>query len=509
MKKILIIAGLSFSMMTSCSKFEEINVNPNNPATVPAEMLLPPLISSAAGSVSGSGNRAGQFVQHLAWLGGTSEEDGRYNLTGASFREEWNGPMRLIKDVNQLKQIAQQSSQTQYEAIGHIMKVYILSLMSDAFGDIPYNEAGMGNVQGYEFAHYQSQQEVYQLMLADLETANQLLKALPPAATINRDILFNGDATLWRKFANSLKIRILMRQSAKVNVAEQVAAIFNNPAEYPVFTKASEQAALVYNNSIDFYYWFIRNLPADGSGVDFGANSRVSDVMVDMLKAKNDPRLYIYAAPTRNSFLANRVNPATPLEYRGQRAGLSTAEQVAQDASTGLNKDDYSVIGRRFRAENRAFLMTYAELLLLKAEAIHRNMGVSGDAATVFQEAIRASFDKWPAGAGNIASAPFISAEQQTAYFNQPSTILHPSTAIQQIAEQLWIDSYLNGFEGWAGWRRLGYPVLKAGPSVLAPIPVRYVYSDNEQNNPNLVEWINQTMDGKMPTHDTKVWFQP
>jgi hypothetical protein len=509
MKKILIIAGMSLSILTSCSKFEELNVNPNNPATVPAPMLLPPLISSAAGSMNGSAVRAGQYVQHLSYLGGTSEEDGRYNLTGASFREEWNGPMRLIKDVNQLKQIAKASSQPQYEAIGHIMKVYILSLMSDAYGDIPYEEAGMGNVQGLEFARYQSQQEVYTQMLADLETANQLLKNLPSTATITRDILFNGNATLWRKFANSLKVRILMRESAKTDVSAAVAAIFNTPAEYPVFTSVADQATLVYNNTTDYYYWYIINQSSDGSGVDFGSNARVSDVMVNMLTNSNDPRLYIYAAPTKKSFDANKVNAATPLVYRGQRAGLSTAEQAADYTATGLTKDDYSVIGRRIRTENRAFLMTYAELLLLKTEAIQRNMGVSGDAATVYKDAITASFNKWNVGTGAAASAPYITDAQKTAYFAQASTALQPATATQQIAEQLWIDSYLNGFEGWAGWRRTGFPVLRVGPSVLSAIPVRYVYSDNEQNNPKLLEWIDANMNGQMPTHNTKVWFQP
>lgn len=511
MKKIFIIAGLSLSIMTSCSKFEEINVNPNNPATVPAAMLLPPLISGAAGSMNGSAVRAGEFVQHLAGLGGNNEDNGRYNLTGASFREEWNAPMRLIKDVNQLKLIAKNPNQPQpqYEAIAYIMKVYILSLMSDAYGDIPYDEAGRGNEQSYEFPHYQSQQDVYKRMLEDLDTANQLLKNLPSTALITRDILFNGNASLWRKFANSLKIRILMRESAKVDVSAQVAAIFNNATEYPVFSSVADQATLVYNNTTDYYYWYIINHTSDAR-VDFASTTRVSDVMVDLLKSKNDPRLYIYAAPSQKSFNANKANPATPLEYRGLRVGYSAAEQKAHDDSAGINKDDYSVIGRRIRAENRSFLMTYAELLLLKAEAIQRGMGVSGDAATIYTEAVTASFNKWPLGTtSGTSSAPYVSDAQKTAYFSQPNVALQPATALQQIGEQLWIDAYLNGFEAWAGWRRTGIPALRVGPSVLSPIPVRYVYSDNEQNNPSLLEWLAETMEGKMPTHNTKVWFQP
>lgn len=508
MKKITMILCAVMVLLSACGKFEEINVNPNNPSTVPAEMLLPPIIAAAASAMNGSGDRAGQYVQHLAYLGGTSESDGRYNLTGASFREEWNGPMRLIKDVNQLNTIAQANGQTQYQAIAAVMKVYILSLMTDAYGDIPYDEAGKGNVSGLEFPHYQAQQQVYELMLRDLEAANQLLKNLPAGTVISRDILFGGNASRWRKFANSLKIRILMRESAKIDVKAQVAAIFNNPAEYPVFTSAAEQANLVYNNSTDFYNWYIQNPPADGSGVDFAGNARVSNVMVDLLKGSNDPRLYIFAAPTKNSFTANKADASKLLEYRGQRAGLSAAEQTALYTQTGLNKDDYSVIGKRIRKENRAFLLTYAEVLLLKAEAAQRGM-ITGDAGAIYLDGIRASFDNWPAGTGNQADAPFISDAQKAAYFQQAGVGLSAANPVKQIAEQLWINSFLNGFEGWAGWRRLKFPELTPGPSVLAPIPVRYVYSDNEQNNPNLVEWVNANMGGKMPDHNVKVWFQP
>lgn len=510
MKKFSILTGAVLLLLSSCGKFEEINVNPNNPATVPAEMLLPPIIANAANAMNRSGSRAGQYVQHLAWLGGTSEEDGRYNLTGASFREEWNGPMRLIKDVNQLKDIGAKSNLPQYVAVASVLKVYILSLMTDAYGDIPYNEAGMGNVSGMEFAHFQAQQDVYGLMLNDLESANQQLKSLPAGTTVKRDILFNGSISRWRKFANSLKVRILMRQSAKTDVKAAVAAIFNNPAEYPVFEGNSDQATLTYNNGTDLYHWFIQNPPADGSGVDFGGNTRVSEVMVNLLKSKNDPRLAIFAAPTKKSFTAHAADASSQLEYRGQRTGLSNAEQQAAYANTGLNKDDYSVIGKRIRKENRAFLMTYTELMLLKAEAIQRNMGVSGIAADAYLAAVKASLEKWPAvGSATQAETPFISEEQKKAYLDQPSAVLSASNPIQQIAEQLWIDAYLNGFEGWAGWRRLGYPQLVPGPTVLSPIPVRYVYSDNEQNNPNLILWVKENMANKMPTHNTKVWFQP
>lgn len=483
-------------LMCSCSDFEEININPNNPPTVPANLLLPTVISTAVSSMTGSGNgAAGQFIQHINYIGGNNESFGRFNITGASFREEWNAPMRSMKDINQMLYIAENNNQSQYKAIGLICKVYVLSLMTDAYGDIPYDEAGKGDISGLEFSHYQNQEDVYGLMLADLETANQLLKTLQADAAISDDILYGGDAVKWRKYANSLKVRILMRQSAKKNVASDIATIFNNPQEYPVFTSIDDQATLVYNNTVDFYKWYIqpRNLPSDGSGVIFGDNFRVSEAIVEALQAKNDPRLPVYVAPTKNSFEANKANPAQPYVYRGQPAGLSAAEQNA------IDKDDYSVLSRTIRSESRAFVMTFAELQFLKAEAIVRGM-ITGDASNEYREGIKASMQKWA-----VISPADIDAYLMRLDIALSST---PDEALKQIATQAWVDSFLNGFEAFANWRRTGYPVLTVATSVSSPIPVRYIYSDNEQNNPNLISWTNEKL-GRMVNETDMVWFQP
>ena len=495
MKLNSIIFASLLAGMTSCSDFEEININPNNPSTVPANLLLPTIISTTASSITGSGaGAAGQFVQHLNYTGGNNEGFGRFVITGASFREEWNGPMRNVKDINQVLKIAESSEQPEYQAVGLICKVQVLQLMTDAYGDIPYDEAGRAD-EGYEFPHFEHQQDVYQKMLDDLDTANELLKNLSSGTSIDNDILYDGDLQKWRKLANTLRVRILMRMSAQLDVTERIAAVFNNPDEYPVFESIDDEATLVYNNSTDFYRWYIQeqNLPADGSGVDFGSELRISEAIVDSLQMHNDPRLTIYTAPTRNSYNANKQDPTQPLVYRGQPAGLSAVEQAE------LNKDDYSVLSRTIRSESRAFLVTYSELMLLKAEAIVRGI-INGDASDTYTQGVRASIEKWG----------FVDADDTDAFLSRTDMQLADDTtrALSQIGTQMWIDSFLNGFEGYANWRRTGYPQLYVGPSVLSDIPVRYIYSDNEQNNPNLISWTNEQY-GRMVNETDLVWFQP
>ena len=482
--------------MSSCSDFEEININPNNPHTVTADLLLPTIISTTASAVtSNGGGAAGQFIQHLNYTGGNNESYGRFNITGASFREQWNGPMRNMKDINQVLKIAETSGQPEYRAVGLICKVHVLQLMTDTYGDIPYDEAGRADETGLEFPHFEHQQDVYKKMVDDLETDNQLLKGLSPDVTIKNDILYDGDLVKWRKLANTLKVRILMRESAKVDVSAQIAEIFNNPGEYPVFESLDDQATLVYNNTTDLYQWYIqeRNLPSDGSGVLFGEELRVSEAMVDSLQQKADPRLTLYAAPTKNSFEANKADAAQPLVYRGQPAGLSVEEQ------NQIDKNDYSVLSRVIRSENRAFLVTYAELLLLKAEAAVRGM-TTDDAASLYTQGVRASIEKWGLVAAEDIDRFLMRGDMRLSANNQ--------TALLQIGTQMWIDSFLNGYEAFANWRRTGCPQLYVGPSILSDIPVRYIYSDNEQNNPNLISWTNEQY-GRMVNENDMVWFQP
>lgn len=103
-----------------------------------------------------------------------------------------------------------------------------------------------------------------------------------------------------------------------------------------------------------------------------------------------------------------------------------------------------------------------------------------------------------------------ISSDDVDVYLARPDVALNTAQneALKQIGTQAWIDSFLNGFEAFANWRRTGYPELKVGTSVSSAIPVRYIYSDNEQNNPNLISWTNEKI-GRMVNETDMVWFQP
>ncbi len=481
-----IVVVFTLLVFTSCDRdFEEININPNNPQTVPVSLILPNVIAETVSNVTASHSMAGQFAQHTAQIG--SNSGGRFLFVQSDFRSIWNNPFRTMKDIQLIIELSRNQGNPATEAIGLIWKAYTASFLTDAFGDIPYSQAGRGNESGLEFPEFQSQEEVYRLLLEDLTYANELLGTASSNTQIAGDILFGGNMLRWQKFANSLKLRLLMRKSGRDNVASEVAEIFNNPTQYPVFENNEEQATLVYNNTTDFYRWYLRNPPS--TGIDFRSNQKIGATMVDKLKSEEDPRLFIYAAPTKNSFDLNQANPSETLQYVGQPIGLNDQEQSA------LNVDDFSGLGISILRENRAFLMTYAELLFIKAEASFRDM-IEGNPEEFYNSAIAASFDKYD-----------ISSDDRNIYFEKESNKFNPSTGLRQIAEQRWVDAFLNGYEGWSVWRRLGYPTLQPGPSVQTQIPTRYFYSDTEVgSNPNASSWISSRMNGQ-DSEFSRVWW--
>lgn len=155
---------------------------------MPANLLLPTVIKTTVHFLMTSSNgAAGQFVQHINYTGGDNDKFGLFIINEANFRDEWNAALRNTKDINQLITIGRRNNQPQYLALGLINKVMLMQLVTDAYGDIPYDEAGRGDENGLEYPHYQAQEEAYQHMLSDLEEANQLLADLPhrpPSKTI-------------------------------------------------------------------------------------------------------------------------------------------------------------------------------------------------------------------------------------------------------------------------------------------------------------------------------------
>lgn len=451
---IILVAGL---MVFGCTTdFEELNTNGNAPTAVPPSLLLPGVIRSISNEVVGTGWSYGNIVvQHTAKIQFVNED--RY-LWG-EVNGFWNNVFSNMRDLNNVYTQAEANGQRNYMGAALVLKSWMFSIVTDCHGDIPYSQATQGKQDNF-FPVYDKQEDIYNAILADLTRANELLGSSPEA--LDGDILFNGNVTRWRKLANSLRLRYLMRISNKRNVASEMQAIVSNPAQFPIMESNADIAALTYLAAAP------NQFPVHTYRVGSFDEFRLSKTLGDTLTKFGDPRLQVFARPTAASVAAgtpvyagipNGLNDVDALTYNGGAQNISRISAIFFE--NAITPDGLSIA--------RGFVMDYAELQFILAEAAQKGL-ISGDAKTFYENGITASMSYYkttmPAG-----------------YLTQPGVAFDATRALEQIAVQKWIGLFFHGMEAWFDWRRSGLPALQPGRDNLNEnrIPVRFIYPSSEQ----------------------------
>lgn len=449
-KKLALLFPLALSLGACESDFDKINTNPNNSEVAQPNLLLTQIIrSNVTRSWDVAANMDGGLliVQHWAKIQYTNED--RYAFRTQSYQALWDGFYAGgLQDANVVINQGKALNNASYQGVGLVMRSWQFSLLTDMFGDIPYSQA----LQADKFVSpaYDSQQDVYKGLLADLKTAADLLAT--KQGSIQGDILYNGDTEKWRRFANSLRLRLAMR-IADADPATSRAVVAEILAADNVFRSNSDNARLVFLDA---------TFPNDNPVYETYKtrdDHRVSETLVTRLKAVNDPRLAVYAD-----------RPADGGDYKGVPNGLLSADATA----LGLSKT--SLPGIAFRRETSpAVLMTYAEVLFFKAEAIQRGF-ITGVAATEYNAAITASMNQHGITDGVAV----------TTYLAQPDVVYNPASYKTSIGNQKWIALFGQGLEAWSEWRRLDAPTLQVARRPVAAaagkIPVRFIYPALEQS---------------------------
>jgi hypothetical protein len=433
MKKIIIsfVALLSIGTIACTDSFDKLNTDPNNPTSISPQYLLPYAIEKSVDRYWGGNVRferlnidgAMLWVQYLSRNIYSNEGD-NYGITPTFYNNTWksfytDGLVNYQRVISQSKADGKLPN-TNYEGIALVMRSWTFSLLTDLYGPIPYKEAIKGTADAPIYNPvYDSQEIVYAGILADLKEANEKLKVGGPA--VSGDILYNGDILKWKKFANSLRIRLANRQAAKKPAESKaiLAEILGNAATYPVFTSNDDNAVLKNTDSRPSNNEW-HEVMVIGSRTDWS----MSKTLVDKLLGLKDSRLSVFATSVKGS-------------YEGIPNGLPDAI-----ATTYLSSA--STLGSYFtKASSPSVLMTYSELMLDLAEAAIDG-DISGDAAAYFKNGITASHAQFGATLASdyITSLGAVSKEK--------------------ILDQKWIALFGQGVEAWTEYRRTGFPVMPA-----------------------------------------------
>ena len=478
MKKILCYIWLLLPF-TACQKFD--NSNPNVPTVVNPGVVLPQVFFNVSNTLVNNAFELNNELIQYTCMNNTITEVQRFKLQPSNSNGIW-GMYSRLRDLDDIVRMSEAGIDLQnYKAIAMITRVFILSVITDTYGDVPYSEAGRAAADKIYGPKYDLQKDIYADMIAKLKEAAALID-VAKGLSLGGDVIYSGAMLKWKKFANSLRLRLLMRVSAKteMNAVTQISEMLNNPVTYPLMDDNADNAIYKYSGSLpDIFPLSINNL----RDFDFKYKA-VSAFMVDSMKKFNDTRLFQYARPTNAS-----ASTSTP-----QYVGLPNSLPVSESANYNGGFNFQSYLGTRFQTNTEpAIWMTYAEVLFLKAEAAKKGY-YTGDAKDLYEKGIRASFQYW--------GAAF-----DAAYLQQPGVEYDGS--LSKIFLQKFFALFFTGMEAWAEYRRTGYPNLVPGPtnSNNGKIPTRIPYPLEEQSlNMDHYKEASTRIGGD--NMNTKVWWQ-
>jgi hypothetical protein len=429
-------------------------------------------------------------------------------LAGANFNQDnrdytqatWQRYYRsVIRNTYDVIATTKDPSRSNLVNMAKILQSYAFLVLTDTYGDIPYTEAGKGYTNQLVYPKYDKQQVVYTGIIKDISDAVAALDAAKTRETA--DVLFGGDVAKWKKFGNSLLLRIGMRLS-KVDATQAQALVSRAFAGGVITTNADNVIILHDANYLNSIGQLLNATEAN--------NFYLAAPFVDHLKKTNDPRLRSIAVRYVGATSGTQQTPARavidPAVQIGMPFGFDNSSISGPVKTLGLASFyDFSQADRTRmnKTTARAYLVTASQTNLLLAEAVTRGW-VTGNAKDYFEAGVKTHMAQVSEmDANSVVSSSAVDAYLAANPFNS-------TTALEQINTQYWISCFLNGPEAFANFRRTGFPKLAPNPfsgkAIKGDFINRLTYPNSEisVNSVNVKAAIaNQGADDL----DTKVWW--
>ncbi len=476
--------------MSSCAKnFESLNTDPNRPKEVNPGVMLGQLQYRI---VSSTVTAARNFTHELMQVDAPRSSPGgtglhRYVVSpGAGV---WSNFYGYLTDIEDIYKIADQLNEPNYKAIALIYKAWTYSILTDLYGDVPFSEATKATNGNFQPA-FDKQKDIYVKILADLETANDLINT-SKALTYGGDILYNANAlsgsvnpgmVKWKRFCNSLKLRMLLRISKRndeLNINNQITAMLADPVKYPMFAVNADEAILKFTGSFPYFnpYYNARQL-------DWRDGTYFTKFFMDKMNTDNDPRRTLWSTTVTVGGVPSYV-------------GIESGYPVTTEYQVGRNSS-YSDVLKTY--VSMGVMMTLAELEFIKAELALKGFATGKTARQHYEAGITASMIQW----GFTLPTGYLS-QSGVAYDATATT----AKQLEQIMLQKYYAYFFVDYQSWFEKRRTGYPVLPRGTGIPVEnkFPSRVPYPTYLQslNGENLAKAI-ASMGGD--NSDIKVWWE-
>lgn len=468
----LLLGAALFSTVSCTEDFEEMNISPNQPANATSAQLMATAQYNFADNIGDEWNngRMGMYYAQY-WSSTQYTDESRYQIREGVNQTMWNTfYANVIRELVAAQEIEAENQLAGYEnriAIAEIMKTLTYHYLTDIYGGpIPYSEAV---TEGITTPVYDSGEEVYMGLLNTLEEQIAILDESQPSF-FEGDLIYGGSVANWKKFANSLRLRIALRMiDAKPAEAEAAIAKSLDP----------NNGGLISSNAESAMFRWIAGAPNNNplaeafkTRIDFS----MSETFVDYLEKYNDPRLMVYADP-----LLGTTN-----QYVGEEYGLEAGDGNSNGDPKVVSLPSDYLIGETAPT----VILDYAEVEFMLAEIAARGIaGVSGTAEEHYKAGIEASFEF--AGLNDAALQAYLS--------RVPYVGTNLETALDAIGTQKWIAMYGQGIQAWLERLRLDFEdpytgeeifVAPAGGSVdpavtMVPFRMSYPVTEAQLNEAN------------------------
>lgn len=474
----LVLGALIAVTLSSCTdEFGALNTNPSlaTEDIIRPDLLFTGVLKNSIFNIHENG-RLSEFAYYYA----NQASGDIFANTNYGFSGDYQGDIINISETIRLTQ--DDPLEINKNAMARIWKVWLFHRLTDRFGDVPYSEAALSAVEAINQPVYDTQESIYRDMLnelrdaaADLSTDGSLL------SYGSADILHGGDVEAWRRFANSLRLRLAMRvryadqDLAEEHISEVINAdlISENSQNASVVTEG--ESAADTDNRNPLYNRYER-----AAGYPMWCTFTTTDILKDL----NDPRLPVYCLPATDGTSGYNGRPIQLLA--GQKAPYS--------------EDNSARLGELFwEPEYTIKVMTAAEVDFLEAEAFLAGLA-SGSAEMAYHDGIRHAMAMYD-----------IPADEVDDYLASPAGNLTggEEEQLEQIITQKWLALYFQSNEAWAEYRRTGYPLMWVGGEpgdTGGEIPRRLTYPAAEYsvNNENVTAAA-QRMGGDELM--TRVWW--
>lgn len=486
--QVFFIILLLFTTVRCTDNFEEINTDPNRPKEITPGVMLGQLQYRIVNSSVTAGR---SFTHELMQVDAPRSSNGgqglhRYVVNPG--QGVWSSFYQYLTDIEDLYAISDRLKENNYKAIALVYKSWAYSILTDSYGDVPYSQATKAT-EGIFSASFDTQKEIYIGILSDLEEANTLFDE-SKALTYGGDLVYNANSltggkslgiSKWRKFCNSLRLRLLLRlekRNGEINVNEQITSILADASANPIFTSNADEAIFRYPGSFPYFnpYYNARTL-------DWREGTYFTKFWVDSLNAYNDPRRAIWSLPVQ-------VNGVPT--FQGIESGYPTSLEyiVGQNSSYTDALKTLPQLG---------IMMTYAEVEFIKAELSLKGFTTGNTPRAHYESGIAGSMKQWG------ATLPPTYLTQPGVSFDEGAT---EEKQLEQIILQKYYAYFFVDFQSWFEKRRTGYPVLPRGSGIpvenIFPSRIPYPSYLQSLNAANLADAVS-SMGGD--DSNIKVWW--